>query len=102
MTDSADASPNPVATANERPANEGSRPRSRYHEAMPSTNIDDATYPAASVCTNLGPAIGLKKSSLKLVSSIRIVSRLNSAPTGFCIHALAIRIHNAEKFEPSA
>ncbi len=36
------------------------------------------------------------------MSSIRIVSALNSAPTGFCIHALAIRIHSAERFEPSA
>ena len=36
------------------------------------------------------------------MSSIRIVSWLNSAPTGFCIHALAIRIHSADRFDPSA
>ena len=27
---------------------------------------------------------------------------MKSAPTGFCIHALAIRIHNADRLEPSA
>ena len=34
--------------------------------------------------------------------SIRMVCGLNSAPTGFCIQPLAIRIQSAEKFEPRA
>ena len=33
---------------------------------------------------------------------MRIVWRLNCAPTGFCIQALAIRIHSADRLEPSA
>ena len=43
ITESAEASPKPEATANERIANDGSRPRSRYHDEMPSTNTDAAT-----------------------------------------------------------
>ena len=33
---------------------------------------------------------------------LRIASKLNSAPTGYCIQPLAIKIHSAEKFEPMA
>ncbi len=33
---------------------------------------------------------------------MRMVSGLNTAPAGFCIQPLAIRIHNAEKLLPSA
>ncbi len=33
---------------------------------------------------------------------MRMVSKLNSEPTGFCIQPLAMRIHSAERFEPSA
>ena len=33
---------------------------------------------------------------------MRIVSALNFAPTGFCIQALAIKIHNAERLLPIA
>jgi len=40
--------------------------------------------------------------SAKLVISMRIVTGLKSAPTGFCIQALAIRISSAERFEPIA
>ncbi len=54
------------------------------------------------MCTNLTWATGLKKRSAKLVSSMRMVTGLNSAPTGFCIQALATRIQRAERLEPSA
>ncbi len=39
---------------------------------------------------------------MKSVISMRMVSGLNTAPTGFCIQPLAIRIHSAEKLVPSA
>lgn len=34
--------------------------------------------------------------------SLRIVSGLNSIPTGHCIHAFAARIHRAEMHAPMA
>ena len=40
--------------------------------------------------------------SKKLVISMRIVSKLKSEPTGYCIHALAIKIQSAERLEPKA
>ena len=45
---------------------------------------------------------GLKNTSEKSLSSIRIVSGLKRLPTGCCIQALAMRIHKAEKLDPSA
>ena len=33
---------------------------------------------------------------------MRMVSGLNTAPTGFCIQPLAIRIHSADRLVPSA
>ena len=33
---------------------------------------------------------------------MRMVWKLKCAPTGCCIHALATRIHSAERFEPIA
>ncbi len=47
-------------------------------------------------------AAGLKMSSEKLVISMRMVSMLKAAPTGFCIQPLAIRIHSAERLVPIA
>jgi hypothetical protein len=47
-------------------------------------------------------ATGLKSTAAKSVTSIRMVSKLNSAPTGYCIQPFAIRIHRAEKLAPSA
>ena len=44
----------------------------------------------------------LKRTAKKSVISIRMVIGLNSAPTGFCIQPLAIRIHMADRFEPIA
>ncbi|MCY1371812.1 hypothetical protein D9M69_589770 [compost metagenome] len=47
-------------------------------------------------------ASGLKSTAQKSVISMRMVSKLNSAPTGFCIQPLAIRIHRAERLVPTA
>ncbi|MNF51281.1 hypothetical protein D3C84_325990 [compost metagenome] len=47
-------------------------------------------------------ATGLKITAATSVSSMRIVMGLNSAPTGFCIQPLAMRIQSAERLEPSA
>jgi hypothetical protein len=44
----------------------------------------------------------LNITSKKSVTSMRMVCGLKAAPTGFCIQPLAIRIHSAEKLEPSA
>ena len=38
----------------------------------------------------------------KLVISFRAVSGLKAVPTGCCIHALATRIHTAERLAPNA
>ena len=45
-------------------------------------------------------AKGESATSAKLVISLRTVSGLNVHPTGFCIHALATRIHHAEMVAP--
>ena len=54
------------------------------------------------VCRNLLIAVGEKSTSQKLTISFLAVSGLNCMPTGFCIHALATSIHNAEIFAPIA
>ena len=40
--------------------------------------------------------------AMKSVISMRMVSKLNSAPTGACIQPLAIRIHSADRLVPMA
>ena len=52
--------------------------------------------------TNLAWATGLKITAAKSVTSMRMVSTLKRAPTGFCIQALAIRIHSAERLVANA
>ena len=47
-------------------------------------------------------ATGEKSISQKFCISNRAVSGLNSIPTGYCIQALATRIHKADKLEPTA
>ena len=69
---------------------------------MASTKIAPVTYPAETVCTNLTCATGLKISAPKSTSSIRIVSKLNAAPTGFCIQPFATKIQSADMLEPRA
>ena len=54
------------------------------------------------VCMNLACAQGLETISQKFVISMRIVSKLNSAPVGYIIQALATRIHRADRFVPRA
>ena len=45
-------------------------------------------------------AKGERATSKKLTISLRIVSGLKAQPTGYCIHALATRIHQAEMVAP--
>src|ERR1035437_8561278 len=60
------------------------------------------TKPDEIVWRNLLMAIGERNTSQKLTISFRAVSGLNFIPTGFCIHELATRIHNADKLAPIA
>ena len=50
---------------------------------------------------NLFTAMGDVATAQKSTISLRAVSGLNSMPTGFCIHALATRIHQAEMVAPN-
>ena len=45
-------------------------------------------------------AKGERATSAKLTISLRIVSGLKAQPTGYCIQALATRIHQAEMVAP--
>ena len=45
-------------------------------------------------------AKGERATSAKDTISLRMVSGLNSQPTGYCIHAFATRIHQAEMVAP--
>ena len=53
------------------------------------------------VWQNLDTANGERATSANDTISLRMVSGLNSQPTGYCIHALATRIHQAEMVAPS-
>ena len=53
------------------------------------------------VWQNLDTANGDRATSAKDTISLRIVSGLNSQPTGYCIQALATSIHHAEMVAPS-
>ena len=53
------------------------------------------------VWVNLLIAVGEKRIAQKSSISFLAVSGLNSMPTGFCIQALATRIHKAEMFAPT-
>ncbi len=66
------------------------------------TNNAPITYAWLTVCKNLCTAVDDKATSKKFVISFLTVSGLNLIPTGFCIHALAISIQRADKFEPTA
>ncbi|MNR29462.1 hypothetical protein D3C85_1468510 [compost metagenome] len=44
----------------------------------------------------------MKITAMKSVTSIRMVSGLKAAPTGFCIQPLAARIHRADRLVPRA
>src|SRR5665647_2275808 len=73
-----------------------------YQAEMPITKIAASTKLDEVVCKNLWTAIGENNISQKLVISIRAVSGLKTIPTGFCIQALATRIHKADKLAPMA
>ena len=79
-----------------------SRRLSRYHALTPTTNRDASTNDEVTVWKNLFIATGEKSTSQNEVISLRTVSRLNVQPTGYCIHALATRIHRAERLAPMA
>lgn len=49
---------------------------------------------------NLLTATGENATAMKSTISLRMVSGLNSMPTGYCIHELATRIHQAEMVAP--
>ena len=53
------------------------------------------------VWQNFSTAKGDSATSRNEVISLRMVSGLNTQPTGYCIHALATRIHQAEMVAPS-
>ena len=53
------------------------------------------------VWQNFETANGERATSKNDTISLRIVSGLNSHPTGYCIQALATRIHQAEMVAPS-
>ena len=78
-----------------------SRRFSRYHPLTAHTNTAPITHVEVTVWKNLSTAKGESATSMKLVISLRTVSGLNSQPTGYCIHALATRIHQAEMVAPS-
>ena len=52
------------------------------------------------VWQNLSMAKGESATSANDTISLRMVSGLNSHPTGYCIHELATRIHHAEMVAP--
>ena len=75
---------------------------SRYHALIPITTTAASTKPEVTVWKNLLIATGENSTSQKEVISCRAVSGLKVVPTGYCIHALATRIHNAERLAPMA
>ena len=52
------------------------------------------------VWKNLSTAIGDRATAANEVISLRMVSGLNVQPTGYCIHALATSIHQADSVAP--
>ena len=101
-----------VARAETRPKREAmamlfvairfSRPRSRYQALTPTTKSAARVNDEVTVCRNLFTATGERATSEKELISLRTVSRLNVQPTGYCIQALATRIHQAERLAPMA
>ena len=66
------------------------------------TKIAPKTQPADTECKNLLIATGENMTAKKSTISLRTLSGLNCIPVGNCIHALATRIHNAERAAPIA
>ena len=68
----------------------------------PHTKTPASAHALSTVWKNLLIAMGESATAAKLVISLRIVSGLNSQPVGYCIHALATRIHRADRLAPMA
>ena len=73
---------------------------SRYQAHTATVNTPPIIHAEVTVWQNLPTANGEKATCMNDTISLRIVSALNSQPTGFCIHALATRIHHAEMVAP--
>ena len=72
----------------------------RYQQETATTKMAPMIHDEMTVWQNLSMAKGDRATSRKLTISLRIVSGLNSQPTGYCIQALATRIHQAEMVAP--
>ena len=64
------------------------------------TNTAPTIQLLSTVCKNFITATGEKATARKSTISLRTVSGLNTIPTGYCIHELATRIHQADKVAP--
>ena len=78
-----------------------SRLRKRNQQLTAQTKTAPTSHDEVTVWKNLSMANGDRATSAKLTISLRTVSGLNSQPTGYCIQALATRIHHAEMVAPS-
>ena len=73
---------------------------SRYQHDTATTKTAPMIQAEMTVWRNLSTADDERATSANDVISLRMVSGLNSQPTGFCIHALATSIHHAESVAP--
>ena len=73
----------------------------RYQLDTATTKTAPIIHAEMTVWKNLPTAKGEKATARKSTISLRMVSGLKAQPTGFCIHALATRIHHAEMVAPS-
>ena len=73
----------------------------RYQHDTATTKTAPIIHAEMTVWQNLPTAKGDRATSRNETISLRMVSGLNSHPTGCCIQALATRIHQAEMVAPS-
>ena len=73
----------------------------RYQQETATTKMAPIIHAEMTVWQNLSMAKGERATSANDTISLRMVSGLNSHPTGYCIQALATRIHHAEIVAPS-
>ena len=73
----------------------------RYQQETATTKTAPIIHAEITVWQNLSMAKGDKATSKNDTISLRMVSGLNSHPTGYCIHAFATRIHHADMVAPS-
>ena len=72
----------------------------RYQLQTPTQNTAPMIQAEVTVWQNFEMANGDRATSKNDTISLRIVSGLNSQPTGYCIQALATRIHQADIVAP--